>query len=159
MDLKIKINFKILFEILAAGSIVFSIIWSIQVQIKQDKWQKNVETLHALESRDRSHMKNINSKIKNVQNSDSLINLIGSDSALKHEIREQLNTYEDISIGANIGVYDDEVITRFMGRTFINFNKKIKPYVQYLRNKNNNPNTYIEYDMCAERLNKTIGVF
>jgi hypothetical protein len=156
MDLKIKINFKILFEILAAGSIVFSIIWSIQVQIKQDKWQKNVETLHALESRDRSHMRNITSKIKNVQNSDSLINLIGSDSALKHEIREQLITYEGISIGANIGMYDDEVITRFMGRTFINFNQKLKPYILYLRTKNNAPNTYIEYDICVERLTKAV---
>ncbi len=155
MDLSSKINYKIFFETLAAGSIVFSIIWSIQVQKKQDKWQKNVETLHALESRDRSHMKNISPKIKNIQNSDSLINLIVSDSSLKHEIREQLLIYEDISIGANIGVYDDEVITRFMGRTFINFNQKMKPYIQYLRTKNNTPNTYIEYDICAERLNKT----
>ena len=156
MDLSSKINYKIFFETFAAGSIVFSIIWSIQVQIKQDKWQKNVETLHALESRDRSHMKNIFPKIKNIQNSDSLINLIISDSSLKNEIREQLITYEDISIGANIGVYDDEVITRFMGSFFINFNQKMKPYILYLRTKNNAPNTYIEYDICVERLTKAV---
>jgi hypothetical protein len=54
--MKTNISLKFIFEVLAAISILFSIIWSVQTQKHQDEWQKKVETLHSLESRDKSHI-------------------------------------------------------------------------------------------------------
>ena len=147
-----KTSYKFIFEVIAVISIFFSIIWSIQVQKHQDIWQKKVETLHSLEGRDRSHLKYINARIDTISNSDSLIATILADSILKRHISAQLIIYEDLSIGNNIGIYDSEVIKRFMGTTFIKFNEKITPYILYLRKKKDNPNIYIEYDLCVKSL-------
>ena len=156
-----KAPYKFIFEVLAALSILCSIIWSIeaqkyqtQTQKHQDEWQKKVETLHKLESMNRGHLKNINKKIKAIIDKDSLLNFILSDTSLNNEITSQLIIYEDISIGSNIGVYDNEVIKKFMGKSFIKFNKKIQPYILYTRQSNKNPNLYIEYDNCVKTLSE-----
>ena len=47
-----------------------------------------------------------------------------------------------------------EVIKKFMGKSFIKFNKKIQPYILYTRQANNNPNLYIEYDNCVKTLSE-----
>ena len=126
-----KAPYKFIFEVIAAISILFSIIWSIeaqkyqtQTQKHQDEWQKKVETLHTLESMNRVHLKNINKKIKAILDKDSLLNFLLSDTSLNNEITSQLIIFEDISIGSNIDVYDNEVIKKFMGKSFIKFNKK-----------------------------------
>ena len=156
-----EISYKFIFEVRAAISIVFSIIWSIEVQKfqtqtqkNQDEWKKKVETLHTLEARDRSHLATINKKIKAINDNDSLLKFILSDTALNNEIKQQLIIFENISIGSNIGVYNNEVIKKFMGNSFIKFNKKIQPYILYTRQKNNNPNLYIEYDNCVKTLSE-----
>lgn len=156
-----KAPYKFIFEVIAAISILFSIIWSIeaqkyqtQTQKHQDEWQKKVETLHTLESMNRVHLKNINKKIKAILDKDSLLNFILSDTSLNNEITSQLIIFEDISIGSNIDVYDNEVIKKFMGKSFIKFNKKIQPYILYTRQANNNPNLYIEYDNCVKTLSE-----
>jgi hypothetical protein len=148
----LKLSYKFIFEILAAFSIVFSITWSVLSQKKQYEWERKLETLHFLESRDRGHLRSINKKIKNIENQDSLLNVILSDSTLLSEIKVQLIQYEDISIGSNIGVYDNDVIKRFIGNSFINFNKKMQPYILYVRKRDNNPNLYLEYDNCVKAL-------
>ena len=150
--MKTTFSYKFLFEILAAISIIFSIIWSVQTQIHQDEWQRKVETLHSLESRDKSHIGPINKRIKLITNGDSLVNVIISDTSLLNEVKKQLNIFEDISIGCNIGIYDKDVIKRFMGNSFINFNRNMKPYIIYAREKNKNPELYIEYDQCVQSL-------
>ena len=150
--IKKTFSYKLIFEVLAAISILFSIIWSVQTQKHQDEWQKKVETLHSLEARDKSHISAINKRIKYINDSDSLINIIISDTALHNEVKKQLNIFEDISIGYNIGVYDKYVIKRFMGTSFIKFNKKMQPYILYTREKNQNPDLLIEYDNCVKAL-------
>jgi hypothetical protein len=152
--MKKNLSLKFIFEVLAAISILFSIIWSVQTQKHQDEWQKKVETLHSLETRDKSHLSRINKKIKYINDSDSLINIIISDSSLHSEVKKQLNIFEDISIGYIIGVYDKEVIKRFMGTSFIRFNKKMQPYILYTREKNQNPDLFVEYDDCVDALIK-----
>ena len=91
-----KAPYKFIFEVIAAISILFSIIWSIeaqkyqtQTQKHQDEWQKKVETLHTLESMNRVHLKNINKKIKAILDKDSLLNFILSDTSLNNEITSQ----------------------------------------------------------------------
>jgi hypothetical protein len=150
--MKTNISLKFIFEVLAAISILFSIIWSVQTQKHQDEWQKKVETLHSLESRDKSHIGAINKRIKFINDNDSLVNIIVSDSTLHKEVKKQLNIFEDISIGRNIGIYDKDVIKKFMGNSFIKFNKKLQPYILYSREKNMNPDLFIEYDKCVQAL-------
>ena len=150
--MKTTFSYKLIFEVLAAISILFSIIWSVQTQKHQDEWQKKVETLHSLEARDKSHISAINKRIKYINDSDSLINIIISDTALHNEVKKQLNYFEGLSIGYNIGVYDKYVIKRFMGTSFIKFNKKMQPYILYTREKNQNPDLLIEYDNCVKAL-------
>jgi hypothetical protein len=152
--MKKNLSLKFIFEVLAAISILFSIIWSVQTQKHQDEWQKKVETLHSLETRDKSHLSRINKKIKHINDSDSLINIIISDSSLHSEVKKQLNIFEDISIGYIIGVYDKDVIKRFMGISFIRFNKKMQPYILYTREKNQNPDLFSHYDDCVDALIK-----
>lgn len=151
---KTNFSYKFIFEVLAAISILFSIIWSVQTQKHQDEWQKKVETLHTLESRDRSYLGAINKRIKTISDNDSLINTIVSDTSLNEKVIKQLNIFEDISIGYNIGIYDKEVIKKFMGNSFIKFNNKLQPYIRYIRNKNGNPNAFIEYDNCVQALSE-----
>ena len=150
--MKNSLSLKFIFEGLAAISILFSIIWSVQTQKHQDEWQKKVETLHSLESRDRSYIGAINKRIKFINDDDSLVNIIISDSSLHNEVKKQLNIFEDISIGCNIGIYDKDVIKKFMGKSFVKFNKKMQPYILYSREKNMNPDLFIEYDKCAQTL-------
>ena len=150
--MKNSLSLKFIFEVLAAISILFSIIWSVQTQKHQDEWQKKVETLHSLESRDRSYIGAINKRIKFINDDDSLVNIIISDSSLHNEVKKQLNIFEDISIGCNIGIYDKDVIKKFMGKSFVKFNKKMQPYILYSREKNMNPDLLIEYDKCAQTL-------
>jgi len=151
---KTNFSYKFIFEVLAAISILFSIIWSVQTQKHQDEWQKKVETLHTLESRDRSYLGAINKRIKTITDTDSLVNTIASDTSLHEKVIKQLNVFEDISIGYNIGIYDKEVIKKFMGNSFIKFNNKLQPYIRYIRNKNGNPNAFIEYDNCVQALSE-----
>jgi len=153
--MKTNTSLKFIFEVLAAISILFSIIWSVQTQKHQDEWQKKVETLHSLESRDKSQIGAINKKIKSINDNDSLVNIIISDSTLHNAVKKQLNIFEDISIGCNIGIYDKDVIKKFMGNSFINFNKKLQPYILYTREKNMNSDLFIEYDKCVEALIET----
>jgi len=150
--MKTNFSIKFIFEIIAAISILFSIIWSVQTQKHQDEWQKKVETLHTLESRDRSHIGSINKKIKLIHDNDSLVNIIISDTSLHNEVKKQLNIFEDISIGCNIGIYDKDVVEKFMGNSFIKFNKKLQPYILYSRIKHMNPDLFVEYDICVQTL-------
>jgi hypothetical protein len=153
--MKTNTSLKFIFEVLAAISILFSIIWSVQTQKHQDEWQKKVETLHSLESRDKSQIGAINKRIKSINDNDSLVNIIISDSTLHIAVKKQLNIFEDISIGCNIGIYDKDVIKKFMGNSFIKFNKKLQPYILYTREKNMNSDLFIEYDKCVEALIET----
>jgi hypothetical protein len=41
--MKTNISLKFIFEVLAAISILFSIIWSVQTQKHQDEWQKKLK--------------------------------------------------------------------------------------------------------------------
>jgi hypothetical protein len=150
--MKNNLSLKFIFEVLAAISILFSIIWSVQTQKHQDEWQKKVETLHSLEARDRSHLGTINKRINKINDEDSLVNIIISDTFLHSEVKKQLNIFEDISIGYVIGIYDKEVIKKFMGNSFIKFNKKLQPYILYTREKKMNPDLFIEYDECVQAL-------
>ena len=81
-----------------------------------------------------------------------MIETIISYSILRENITEQLIQFERISIGANIGVYEDIVIKKFISHNFIRFNKSIEPYIRHIRTKSKNPNIYAEYDNCCNRL-------
>ena len=152
--MKNNLSLKSIFDVLAAIRILFSIIWSVQTQKNQDEWQKKVETLHSLETRDRSHLGAINKRINTINDKDSLVNFIISDTSLHNKVKKQLNIFEDISIGYIIEIYDKDVIKKFMGNSFIKFNKKLQPYILYTRKKNMNPDLFIEYDECVQALIK-----
>ena len=147
-----KINLKLVLELLAAFSIVFSILWAIKVEQHKNEWDKKIETLHVLQARDRSPIRLINAQLQGINNNDSVLNTILSDTTLLLNVKNQLTTFEDIGIGYNIGIYDKEVIIKFMGTSFIKFYKKITPYINYVRKKNNNSKLYIEYEECAKSI-------
>lgn len=147
-------TFKLILELVAAASIVFSIIWEVRVETHQYEWDKKVETLHVLENRDKSITKLIHKKTSKIQNADSLISAIKGDSLLNSNMRDQLNMYEDISIGQQIGVYDVDVIDKFIGTGFIRFHDKFLPWIRYKRDEDKNNRIYINYDLCVEELKK-----
>jgi hypothetical protein len=149
-----KFSYKLILEILAAVSITFSITWNIKINKGQYDWNRKIQTVQFLEKRDKHNLRQINQKINNINNSDSLLKLINSDTVLNEQIKSQLNEFEDLGIGYNIEIYDGEVINKFIGTSYIKFNKKMQPYIQYARNKNSNPNLYKEYDICSDALSK-----
>ena len=149
-----KASLKLILELVAAASIVFSIIWEVRVETHQYEWDKKVETLHVLENRDKSLTKFIYKKTGKVSDADSLIQTIRADSVLNGVMREQLNMFEDISIGQIIGVYDIDVIDKFIGTSFIRFHDKFKPWINYKREEDKNPKIYLYYDQCVEQLRK-----
>ena len=149
-----KFSYKLALELLAAISITFSITWNIKVNKSQYDWNKKIQTVQFLEKREKSNLRSINQRINNINNPDSLLRLINEDSTLNAQIRSQLNEFEDLGIGYNIEIYDGEVIKKFIGTSYIKFNKKMQPYIQYARNKNNTPNLYKEYDICSEALSQ-----
>jgi len=148
---KSKISMKLLLELIAAASIVFSIIWEVRVEKQKDEWLKKVETLHTLEARDRKPIKYINNRIKTIPD-DSILTTILSDSLLLTNVKQQLVIFEDISIGCNIGIYDKEVLKKFIGKSFIDFNMKMQPYISYARKLNQNPSLDMEYDECVKSI-------
>jgi hypothetical protein len=149
-----KFSYKQILELLAAISITFSITWNIKVNKTQYDWNKKIQTVQFLEKREKSNLRLINQRISNVKNPDSLLKIINEDSTLNAQIRSQLNDFEDLGIGYNIEIYDASVINKYIGTSYIKFNKKMQPYIQYARNKNNNPNLYKKYDICSEALSK-----
>ncbi len=142
------------FDLLAAGSIVFSIIWSVSVDKNTYHWQKMVETQHMLEKTDHSHWKYIIPFLDQIKDSTSVTELVINDTAMLGHIRAQLNIYEEISIGYNIGMYDGKVINRFIGFYLIKLHDKITPYIRYERKAKNHPSLYTEYDACVAEIKK-----
>lgn len=142
------------FDLLAAGSIVFSIIWSVLVDKNTYRWQKMVETQHMLEKRDYSHWKYILPVLDKVKDSATVCEYIIKDTAMLGHVREQLKIYEELSIGHNIGIYDGEVINRDIGFAFVNFHDKIMPYILYQRKAQNHNSLYTEYDECVKEIKK-----
>ena len=143
---------------IAALSICFSIIWSLKVDETQNVWSRKVETLNILNNRDRHYMTAIkvrlSDKVLDTIAEKNLIKTIITDSIFRDNITEQLTQFERISIGANIGVYEDIVIKKLIGHNFITFNKSIQPYIKYIRTKSKQQSLYKEYDDCCNRLKK-----
>ena len=127
-----KDQLKFTSEMIAALSICFSIIWSLKVDETQNVWSRKVETLNILNNRDRHYMTAIkvrlSDKVLDTIAEKNLIKTIITDSIFRDNITEQLTQFERISIGANIGVYEDIVIKKLIGHNFITFNKSIQPY-------------------------------
>ena len=147
-----KISIKLILELFAAFSIAFSILWEIKIEKDQNEWNRKIQTLQFLEKREKNRLKLINDKIGSIINDDSITSIIKSDTSLNNQIRNQLNEYEDIAIGFNIGIYDGDVIKRFIGTSYSRFNKKMQAYIKYARLKNSNPNLFKEYDLCVSSL-------
>lgn len=153
-----KDQLKFISEMIAALSICFSIIWSLKVDETQNVWSRKVETLNILNNRDRHYMTAIkvrlSDKVLDTIAEKNLIKTIIMDSIFRDNITEQLTQFERISIGANIGVYEDIVIKKLIGHNFITFNKSIQPYIKYIRTKSKQQSLYKEYDDCCNRLKK-----
>ena len=153
-----KDQLKFISEMIAALSICFSIIWSLKVDETQNVWSRKVETLNILNNRDRHYMTAIkvrlSDKVLDTIAEKNLIKTIIMDSIFRDNITEQLTQFERISIGANIGVYEDIVIKKLIGHNFITFNKSIQPYIKYIRTKSKQQSLYTEYDDCCNRLKK-----
>ena len=153
-----KDQLKFISEMIAALSICFSIIWSLKVDETQNVWSRKVETLNILNNRDRHYMTAIkvrlSDKVLDTIAEKNLIKTIITDSIFRDNITEQLTQFERISIGANIGVYEDIVIKKLIGHNFIKFNKSIQPYIKYIRTKSKQQSLYKEYDDCCNRLKK-----
>lgn len=153
-----KDQLKFISEMIAALSICFSIIWSLKVDETQNVWSRKVETLNILNNRDRHYMTAIkvrlSDKVLDTIAEKNLIKTIITDSIFRDNITEQLTQFERISIGANIGVYEDIVIKKLIGHNFITFNKSIQPYIKYIRTKSKQQSLYKEYDDCCNRLKK-----
>lgn len=146
--------FKLGFELLAACSIVFSIVWSILIDKHAYRWQKMVETQHVLEQIDHSHWKYIGPVLDKIKDSTTLNRYVIQDSIVLIHVRDQLAIYENLSIGHNIGIYDAEVINRFIGYYFVTFHEKITPYIINTRKTKKRQSLYTEYDACVKKIKK-----
>jgi len=153
-----KHHVKTVAEVLASLSVVFSIIWAVTTQRHQDEWQRKVATVEALEQRDRTLLKYINSRVHRDIAPTALLDSIKNNDTLRSNISKQLRFFEDISIGANIGVYELDVIERYIGHTFVRFHKRMQPYILHRRQVEKNPDLYVEYDACVKLLNE-IGFY
>lgn len=140
---------KLVLELVAAFSIVLSLVWQIRVDAQQNEWDRKNETLHMLEERDRSFMREVNSSLKGIKASDSVLQAILSDKEIRSQVVKQLNQFEHISIGCNIGIYDLSVVDRFIGTSFRKFFNRMKPYIDHQRKKTNNPKLYLDYEQCV----------
>jgi hypothetical protein len=143
---------KTVAEVLASLSVVFSIIWAVTSQRHQDEWQRKVATVEALEQRDRTLLKYIYSRVHRDIAPTALLDSIKNNDTLRSNISKQLRFFEDISIGANIGVYELDVIERYIGHMFVRFHKRMQPYILHRRRVEKNPDIYIEYDECVKLL-------
>lgn len=71
-----------------------------------------------------------------------------------HHIRSVLNNYELICIGIREGIYDEAIYRRWYYGSFMTDWKKIRPFVERVRQESENPNPeniYRELQNLAER--------
>ncbi|MDC9714853.1 MAG: DUF4760 domain-containing protein [Gammaproteobacteria bacterium] len=68
-------------------------------------------------------------------------------------IRNLLNYYENIAVGVNSGIYDIEMIKKSQKTMILSIYKQSEPFIIRLREKNNNPKLYIEFEKFIQILN------
>ncbi|SFV87039.1 hypothetical protein MNB_SUP05-SYMBIONT-4-113 [hydrothermal vent metagenome] len=68
-------------------------------------------------------------------------------------IRNLLNYYENISVGVDSNIYDLEMIKKSQKTMILSIYKQSKPFIIRLREQNENPNLYIEFERFVEILN------
>ncbi len=61
-------------------------------------------------------------------------------------IRNLLNYYENISVGAAADIYDVEMIKKSQKSMIIAIYKQSEPFIIRLREQNKNPNLYVEFE-------------
>ncbi len=69
------------------------------------------------------------------------------------EIRRLLNYCEDISVGVAFNIYDFEMIKQSRKSSLIRIYSITKPFIVSLRQQNDNPSLYIEFEKFVDILN------
>lgn len=154
---KTKSNLQFLFEGLAVLGLIISLIMQYQVDLKQYKWNKKVETLHYLQETEekRQKLRFLSTEVNLIKSSDSLIKRFNQDTIFNANIIERLNLYESIAIGYTSGIFDLEVINNSIGTGYTNFYSKVKPIIEFRRLQKKAPSLFNNYQRTVEDLNAT----
>ena len=78
------------------------------------------------------------------------------DNELKRAITRFLSLYERISVGINLNVLDLKVFMRIAGKSTINWYDRLKPIIEYRREKSHS-SAYSDFELLVTRMRKKYG--
>jgi Domain of unknown function (DUF4760) len=77
---------------------------------------------------------------------------IYSDIDERVKVNKVLNTFERLSIGVNLGVYDIKTLNRIVGRRLISNFERFEPYILYRREKKLQHHAWLEFEILKNNL-------
>ena len=121
---------------------------------ERTKKQSTIEYINSI----RQYYKPLEVKLTRKFGKTAVINLADIDDDIKEDIRELLSVIENLSTGVNSEVYDAEIINRMSGSYFINLYKRLQPYIDHARIRDNNPLYFQEFEAminCFKEMRNT----
>ena len=74
------------------------------------------------------------------------LNFEALDPEIKKDLIVLLNKFEEIALGINQKLLDEEVVRASIGYAFMAAFSKIKPFLYNIRNESSSPSLYIEFE-------------
>lgn len=74
------------------------------------------------------------------------------------KVNKILNSYERLSLGANLGVYDINVLSKISGKLLIENYERFREYIEYRRELKKSHTAWIEFEKLILELKRLRGV-
>lgn len=149
---------SVIFQIIQTATLIVAVFvaWmSIKKQRETTKKDKTISLL--MKDLEDDFLKDGMKVLLKIHNSEDNVaiyaNLEHKNSDEAIAIRNLLNYYENISVGVNADIYDIEMIKKSQKSMIIAIYKQSKPFIALLREQNNNPKLYIEFEKFINILN------
>ena len=144
--MKKNFSFRFLFELAAVVSIVFSIVWEIDVRIKKNEWDQKVVTLEALDVDPSVGEFDFNKNYK----LNELIEYFNNNPSHYKDFINVFNYYNKLGVGLKTGIYHIEILDQSKGGLIIRRYERFQSYINYRRIKT--PLAWKEYEYLVNKI-------
>ena len=155
-----RIFWSMITVVVATGAAIIALLqaaFAIYVFRSSTVRRKREATIHYVNDI-RKEYRPINNEVKKALNSESITTQsaqeIYEDVELRDKVAAFLGLLEHLAAGANMDVFDTELIHRTAGTYLINVFNRWWPYMEWRRQVTKNPELYSEYPELIKRLKR-----
>jgi len=148
-----------LFSALALIGVVYSVniqIKSVKIDHDRRKKQSTLEYLNAIRPEFKALFKEYEKEMGPDVLTNNGLQTILSNKDLRNIVKDYLSTLEHLSVGANTGVFDKDLIFRMSAKHLIGRYYKFKPYISHAQK--NLGTAYIEFETLIKDFEDRIKV-